>query len=143
MRTEWTSTGTGVIGFASNSWMLYGKAGAAMAQNNYSLAISGIGIVFVPSGPFAFNSSTSDIVFGWTAGLGLKWAISPNWFVNAEYDFLDFGTKAENLSGNFTATPAANSSSTTAATFHPLFAPNISEVKLGLNYKLPTSATLW
>ncbi len=141
VRTDWTSTSTAVIGFASNTWMIYGKAGAAMAQNNYSLAISGIGANFRPDAPFAFNSSTSDIVFGWTVGAGLKWGISSNWFVNAEYDFLDFGAKAENFPGNFTAAPATDLG--TAATFHPSFAPNISEVKLGLNYKLPPSLSLW
>jgi len=142
VRTDWTATSTAVLGFASGSWLFYGKAGAALAENRYSLAISGVGAVFVATAPFAFASSTSDIVYGWTAGGGVKWAISPNWFVNAEYDFLDFGAKSENLSGTFTAAPASFPP-VAAATFHPIFTPNISEVKLGLNYKLPPSLTLW
>ncbi len=137
VRNDWTATSTAVVGFARDSWMIYSKAGAALAQNRYSLAISGVGAVFGPGAPFAFASSTSDTVYGWTAGAGVKWALSSNWFVNAEYDFLDFGAKNENLSGIFTAAPQF--AALTAATFHPSFNPTISEVKIGLNYKFPPS----
>lgn len=141
VRTDWTATTTAVLGFARNSWLVYGKTGAAAAENKYSLAISGVGANFGPNGPFAFASSTSDVVYGWTAGVGVKWALSANWFVNAEYDFLDFGSKSENLPGVFTAAPG--NGATTAATFHPTFNPTISEAKLGLNYKFPPSLSLW
>lgn len=144
VRTDWTATSTAVVGFARDSWMIYGKAGGALAENRYSLAISGAGGNIGPGGatPFAFASSASDIIYGWTAGAGVKWGISPDWFVNAEYDFLDFGAKAENFPGVFTANPAFPSV-TPNATFHPTFNPNISELKVGLNYKLPPSFSLW
>jgi opacity protein-like surface antigen len=112
-----------------------------VAENRYSLAISGIGANFGPNGPFAFASSTSDTLYGWTAGAGVKWALSGNWFVNAEYDFLDFGSKTENLPGVFTATPG--NGAVTAATFHPTFSPAISEVKVGLNYKFSPGLIFW
>jgi opacity protein-like surface antigen len=145
VRTDWTSTATTVIGLAGGSFMFYGKAGAAWAHNSYSLAVSGAGGNLSPGGatPFAFASSTHDTVVGWTAGAGVKWAISDNWFVNAEYDFLDFGTKAEDLPGVFTAAPQFGGSPPTAATFHPTLNPNISEVKIGLNYRFAPSLTLW
>jgi outer membrane immunogenic protein len=142
VRADWTSTATAVMGFARDSWMIYSKAGAAVAENRYSLAISGVGSVFGPTAPFAFASSTSDIVYGWTAGAGVKWGISDNWFVSAEYDFLDFGSKTENLPGTFSVAPASIYG-TTAATFHPSFNPTVSEVKIGLNYKFPPSLGLW
>ena len=121
------------------------KAGASLAHNSYSLTVSGAGGNLSPGGaaPFAFASGGSDTVVGWTAGAGVKWAISDNWFVNAEYDFLDFGAKAENFSGVLTASPAVGGSPLTPATFHPIFNPNISEVKVGLNYKIPPSLSLW
>jgi opacity protein-like surface antigen len=70
----------------------------------------------------------------------VKLAVSGNWFVNAEYDFLDFD-KVESLPGTFTAPPQFPA--LTAATFRPTFNPAISEVKVGLNYKFTTSLSLW
>jgi outer membrane immunogenic protein len=143
VRTDWTATTTTVLGFASGSWLAYAKAGAAWAENRYSLSIAGAGGNFGPGGavPFAFASSASDLVYGWTAGAGVKWALSGNWFANAEYDFLDFGSKAENLPGTFTVAPQF--AALTAATFHPTFNPTVSEVKVGLNYKFPPGFSFW
>ena len=34
---------------------------------------------------------------GWTAGAGLEYALTDNWSVRAEYDYLGFGSKQLNL----------------------------------------------
>jgi opacity protein-like surface antigen len=74
------------------------------------------------------------------AGAGVKLAVSGNWFVNAEYDFHDFG-KVESLPGTLTAAPQFPA--LTAAPFRPTFNPAISEVKVGQNYKFATNLSLW
>jgi outer membrane immunogenic protein len=131
-RVNWTATSTAVVGIARDRWMLYSKAGLAAANYSYTLGINGLEGGGV--NPFAFASTTSNTVIGWTTGVGVKWAISENWVVNGEYDYMNFGSKAQTFNGNFTATPAGFGGGT-AATFTPTFYQSISQVKLGLNYK--------
>jgi opacity protein-like surface antigen len=73
----------------------------------------------------------------------VKWAFADNWFLNAEYDYLDFGSQKQNLSGTFSATPAAFPGSNPSATFTPTFRQYISEVKVGLNYKFSPGFLFW
>jgi outer membrane immunogenic protein len=140
--TKWTATSTLTVGLARDRWMFYSKTGFAAAENTYKLNIGGLG-GFGGAPAFAFSSSTNDTVVGWTFGTGVKWAFADNWFVNAEYDFLDFGSKSENLSGTFSTTPAAFAGSNGTATFTPTFRQYISEVKVGLNYKFSPGFLFW
>lgn len=140
VRTNWTATATADIGFASGLWLVYTKAGFAWADDIYGVNSSGAGSNLQALAPFSFAATTNQIVPGWTAGLGVKWAISPNWFVNAEYDFLDFGTRVAHVSGSLSAAPAtpvccAGPTVGPGATFDPIFSQAISEVKIGLNYR--------
>ncbi len=140
VKTQWTATSTTVIGMARDRLLIYGKAGVAWAHNSYGVGISGVGGTFGGPGgtPFAFGATSTDTVTGWTVGTGVKWALYDNWFLNAEYNYLDFGSKVENLSGAFTASPAAFLAANPGATVSPTFNHNISEVKVGLNYKFPS-----
>lgn len=145
VKTNWTATATTTVGLARDRWMIFGKGGAAFAENNYGLTVAGVGGTGGGPGgaPFGFASSTNQTIAGWTAGVGLKWALTDNMFFNLEYDYLDFGSNTPHLSGNFTATPAAFAGATTAATFTPTFNQNISEVKFGLNYKFAPGFLFW
>jgi outer membrane immunogenic protein len=138
VNTKWTATSTATVGIARDRWMLYSKAGVAAADSTYGLNIAGAG----GGVPFSFGSSTSNTVIGWTVGTGVKWAFAQNWFANVEYDYLDFGSKAQNMNGVFTATPAFFAGSP-AATFNPTFNQHISEVKVGLNYKFSPGFLFW
>jgi len=137
LKTNWTATSTATIGVARDRWMLFTKAGVAWANNNYGVGVNGIGGTFGGPGgvPFAFSGTNSNTVTGWTVGIGAKWAFADNWFLNLEYNYLDFGSKAQNINGAFTAQPGAFLAVSPAATFTPTFNQNISEVKLGVNYK--------
>lgn len=141
--TRWTATTTTTIGLAGDRWMYYGKAGAAFADNSYGLAATGIGAVAAT--PFSLTSpGLNAIVTGWTVGTGVKWALADNWFANVEYDFLDFGSKAQNIGA--TCQPAvcvAAVNTTTGATFNPTFNQHISEFKVGLNYKFSPGFLFW
>lgn len=147
VKTNWTATSTVTLGFAKNDWMVYGKAGTAWADNSYNIAVAGAGGFAPYSGPtpFAFTANSDRIVTGWTGGVGVKWALSTNLFVNAEYDLLDFGSQAQHLSGAFTAVPVNSFGFRVApgATFDPVFAQVISEFKVGLNYKFAPGWSLW
>jgi len=139
--TKWTATSTTTIGFARDRWMYYGKGGAAFADNSYGLGVTGN---FGAAGFSLTSPNVNDIIAGWTVGTGVKWAFSDNWFVNVEYDFLDFGSKAQNLSAVCTPSPCVPAVNTvTNATFNPTFDQHISEVKVGLNYKFSPGFLFW
>jgi outer membrane immunogenic protein len=137
VNTNWTATSTGTIGLARDRWMFYSKAGVAAAESTYKLNIVGFGAGV----PFAFAASTNDTVIGWTVGTGVKWAFADNWFVNVEYDYLDFGSKSQNMNSTFTAT--AFIAGSPAGTFTPTYNQHISEVKVGLNYKFSPGFLFW
>jgi outer membrane immunogenic protein len=90
---SWTNANGSVNGFTSHhnwydtfdarlgyvlpwrGWMLYGKAGAAWMNADYS----------VP------GTSVNQTRSGWNAGVGVEYLIAPQWSVKAEYTYLDFG----------------------------------------------------
>lgn len=76
-RVEWTSTITGRIGAAFDRLLVYGKGGLALAQDQSSLTDLG------------GNIATNNVVrTGWTAGVGIEYALTQNWSVKLEYDYL-------------------------------------------------------
>jgi outer membrane immunogenic protein len=147
--TKWTGTATTTIGVARDRVLFYGKAGAAWARHDYTLTSNGFS--FVQNGiggpPFAYGPATvSDTLVGWTVGTGVKWAFTNNWFLNVEYDYMDFGSKAQEftslcvIAGARCATPPG---AAVPATFNPTFNHQISEVKVGLNYKFPAGSLIF
>jgi outer membrane immunogenic protein len=134
--TNWIGSATTRLGIARDTWLLYGKAGAAWANNSYSLTHAG----FIPGlGPFGFAANMSETRIGWTVGTGLEWAFARNWTAKVEYDYMDFGTASENFAGNFSGAIAP-----------PLFTniavnvkDTISEVKVGVNYKFDPGFLFW
>jgi outer membrane immunogenic protein len=109
---QWTSTVTGRIGAAFDRLLVYGKGGVAFAEDKSTLT------------DLTGASSTDTMTrVGWTAGAGLEYALTDNWSVRAEYDYLGFGSKQLNFS-----TPALGTVSTNADL-------NVQEVKAGFDYK--------
>jgi outer membrane immunogenic protein len=88
---------TGRVGYAWDRFLGYVKGGGAWEQDEYS--ISGFTLAGLPTA-----ASASETRTGWTLGVGGEYAFT-NWLTGfAEYDYYDFGTKADTFSGNFTAT---------------------------------------
>jgi outer membrane immunogenic protein len=158
--TKWTGTATTMIGIARGPWMFYSKAGAAWAHHEYALGVSGGGLGFPFSSgfnagiaiPFSFAPpTTTNTLVGWTIGTGVKWVMSNNWFLHIEYDYMDFGSKGQNFSAvctapnvsAFSSGPCFAGTTTTPSTFNPTFNSHISEVKVGLNYKLTPGFLFW
>jgi outer membrane immunogenic protein len=80
---------TGRVGYAWDRFLGYVKGGGAWEQDNYTVTIA------VP----AFVTTLSDTRTGWTIGVGGEYAFT-NWLTGfAEYDYYDFGTRAETFAG--------------------------------------------
>jgi outer membrane immunogenic protein len=146
VNTKWTGTATTTIGVARDRVLFYGKAGMAWARHDYTLASNGFSAF--QGAPFAYGpASVSDTRVGWTVGTGVKWAFTNNWFLNVEYDYMDFGSKAQDFTSLCVSAGAPCTTRVFAAvpaTFNPTFHHQISEVKVGLNYKFaPGTFLFW
>ena len=85
----------GKIGIAWDRFMIYGTGGVAFGGFNTDFTLTSpgfvtIGGVVIP--PFFASNNFSRTRTGWTAGGGAQYAVTPNWWVFAEYRFSDFGT---------------------------------------------------
>lgn len=69
---------TGRLGYAYEQWLAYAKGGWASADISASYDFGGT------------VTSTSGRENGWTAGVGIDYAIHPNLFVGVEYNYLSF-----------------------------------------------------
>lgn len=131
VKSRWIFIAAPTVGVARDRWLIYAKAGGAWIDNSYGDSVTGNGNA---SGPFTITPSGMDkILSGWTAGAGIKWAFTDSWFVNLDYDYLDFGSKTENFTG---ACPAT--CNFPIVSISPSFKQQISQIELGLNYKFNT-----
>jgi outer membrane immunogenic protein len=74
---------TGRLGYAvGGGLMYYGKAGVAWSNIDY-------GIRSMTVGPYDYSGSVTR--WGWTAGGGIAYAVTPHWSIDAEYDYMSFG----------------------------------------------------
>jgi len=111
-RTDWTSTVTGRVGMAFDRFLVYGKGGLALAQDQSSLT------------DLAGNTASSSFTrTGWTAGAGLEYAFNRNWSAKLEYDYLGFGLQALSFTTPLLGTVTSNANL------------NVQEVKAGLNFR--------
>jgi len=90
---NWVATATSTVGVAHNNWLVYGKAGVAWENVNYTDN-------WTLFGTSLFSGTGSDNRVGWTVGTGVEWAVWQNWSIKAEYDYLDFGTRNVAINGS-------------------------------------------
>ena len=140
IKTKWTGIATTTIGVSRDRLLFYAKAGGAWADNTYGLGAGGFAGIFVAPHNFAITTNSDNkIVAGWTVGTGVKWAFADNWLVSLEYNYLEFGSKSQNLNGTCTLVGGGNCANGGAAvSFNPTFNQHISQVELGLTYKFST-----
>lgn len=124
---EWvlmSGTVRGRIGYAFDNWLPYLTGGFAWSVNQ---------ALILP--PDTLASAVEDIFpiescflmrFGWTIGAGIEVPFAPNWTAKAEYLFTDYGSRS-------VALPASDINIKSNL--------SLSEVRFGLNYRLPASAT--
>ncbi len=117
--TDLLTSVTGRVGYTWDHWLLYAKGGGAWAGNRYS-AYDTLA---------TYDYEGVETRFGWTAGVGVEWALWNDWSLKLEYDYYGFGTHnvtfIDSISGN---TGPENISQ------------NIQVIKLGLNFHVAASA---
>jgi outer membrane immunogenic protein len=107
-RGEIDALGTvrGRVGMAWDRALLYGTGGLAWANTDLSL------------NPGGFSETQTHI--GWTAGVGLEYALSQNWSAKVEYLYMDFGSE------NYLPAVVAGGVA---------FDSHVHTVKFGINYR--------
>jgi outer membrane immunogenic protein len=117
----------GKAGIALDRVLIYGTGGVAFGGFNTDFTLSAPN--FVP--PFFATANRSTTRVGWTAGGGLQYAVTNNWWVFAEYRFSDFGTLRDNNLG--ASLPAG-------AFFNANRRLQENQVQAGFSYKFDTYA---
>ena len=87
---DWLTTFTARFGYAVDRSLLYVKGGMGGAEFKDDFLLSGAAAV-------ADSGTQGNIRVGWTIGAGYEYAIFDNWTARIEYDYLDFGSTAENF----------------------------------------------
>ncbi len=111
--TDILSSATGRVGYAWDRWLLYAKGGGAWAGNRYS--------AFDTLATYDYEGLETR--FGWTAGVGLEWALWNDWSLKLEYDYYGFGTRGVTFIDNVTGNVGPENINQT-----------IQVIKLGLNF---------
>jgi len=101
----------GRVGADFGRFMPYAAAGLAWGHSHVNINASDGGDPVATPGAYQA---------GWTAGLGIEWAVGGNWSVIAEYDHVELAGRRFDLSDHGLATLAV--------------APRLDLVKAGLNY---------
>ena len=78
---------TGRLGYADGRWLAYAKAGWASAQVDIAYRDTALGSVVSSGGRES----------GWTAGLGIDYALTHNLFLGIEYNYLHFTANVDAL----------------------------------------------
>jgi outer membrane immunogenic protein len=139
--TNWVATATTRLGIARDTWLLYGKSGAAWSRSNNTVALTA-----TPAPGFApatLAGSLSDNRVGWTVGTGVEWAFAKNWTAKVEYDYIDFGTKVKNIATTGTTGALLGAPVPFAANIPVSVRQDLSLVKVGINYKLDPGTLFW
>jgi len=112
------STLAGRFAFAADRWLIYGKAGGGWVGNN------GFTVNNLTTGQSL--STSSNTVSGWLLGAGVEWALTPNWTVKAEYDYLGLGSRTVTIPGTVIPVLAGDTFTNGSR--------NVQMVKIGFNY---------
>ncbi len=71
---------TARVGYADGRWLAYAKGGLANGEVDVDYLQLSTGA----------TTSSSGRETGWTAGIGIDYALTPNWFLGVEYNFIHF-----------------------------------------------------
>ena len=125
--TDWTATVASRVGIAHNNWMLYGKAGTAFAHTNFTDNWTAFA-----AGASVFAGTGSSNRVGWMTGTGLEWAFATSWSLKVEYDYLNFGSRADAVNGTLGAALAGAAFPGSIGVQNDL---HINQIKAGLNWR--------
>ena len=80
---NWYGTTTAKLGFAADNFLFYGDGGLAYGHSS--------GDAKLTIGGTTFEDDQSNVNWGWTLGAGMKYGMSPNWVLGAEYKYVNLG----------------------------------------------------
>ena len=87
------ATVTGRVGYATGYGLYYAKAGLAYGTANVGTTPNTNGNpLTIPNFVFATGNSTTVSHTGWTAGVGVEFALAKDWSAKAEYMHFDLGS---------------------------------------------------
>jgi high affinity Mn2+ porin len=109
---DYFATARGRVGYAFGSLLPYVTGGVAWGQTHVNLNDVDRNVL----------SKRALAHIGWTAGLGVEFAVGGNWTAKAEYDYIDLARRTYDLTD--LGLPRVNVD------------PNIHLFKVGLNYRL-------
>jgi outer membrane immunogenic protein len=113
----WITTVAARFGVTYDHWLFYGKAGGGWIGNNKVTVTS----VANGASVTAFDNNSNN---GWLVGAGIEWALTSNWSVKVEYDYLGLSSQTFIVpAGGFFAGDTFTNSN-----------PNVQMVKVGFNY---------
>lgn len=122
MRADWLATARARVGVALTDRILaYATGGAALTDLRHS---SDFADVFQEYEYFRLGAAR----LGWTAGVGLQYAFSPNWSAKAEYLHAEFG-------GAYGIGGSVLTNGTIAWVQHSVHATTMDMVRFGVNYR--------
>ncbi|MET0650929.1 MAG: outer membrane protein [Hyphomicrobiaceae bacterium] len=106
--TDWMTTLSGRVGLTVERWLMYMKIGGGWVHNSASITNLTTGA----------SASTKNTDGAWLVGAGVEYAISNNWLLKAEYNYLGLSDRNVSAFGD-TYT----------------FDRDIQMLKFGINYK--------
>lgn len=83
---NWLASIVGRFGYAHDRTLLYVKGGVAWLDFDFEGHSEF-------SGTYAGGGKVDDRRTGWTLGVGVEYALSPNWSTRLEYSYFDFGSE--------------------------------------------------
>jgi outer membrane immunogenic protein len=94
---SWLATARGRIGYTvTDKWLWYVTGGGAWArvrENNFSCALAGPPVAFTGQCLSAANTLTAqqtNILSGWTVGLGTEYMLGYGWSIKSEFLYVQF-----------------------------------------------------
>jgi opacity protein-like surface antigen len=126
---DWMATATARVGYAWERVLFYAKAGGAWTNQQVSATCNESAVILVtnfpnqscfnPAGVLSAGFNGSKTITGWTVGYGTEFALTRNWSVRAEYNYISFGDR----------NVVASDGSLLNIGMH------VSEAKVGVNYR--------
>jgi outer membrane immunogenic protein len=83
---KWIATLAARFGVGLDRWLLYGKAGGNWVGNSF--AVNNL------TTSMSIPGSNSNGNIGWLAGAGVEWALTRNWTLKLEYDYLGLNSSS-------------------------------------------------
>lgn len=114
-KLPWFGTVRGRLGYAQDSWLVYGTGGYAYARLETEASAS--------AGATSVSLSREETRSGWAVGAGVELAFARNWSARMEYLYVDLGRKDAVLA--ISGVPAIGEDSRVTQNL----------VRLGVNYR--------